>query len=89
MRVENLRIEDRHFFYRDSDTNEEYVLMRNGKDEKGRQTFVAVNVVNSIPSNWRVDETALTQPNGYVWINNGKSLFGGERENKLLRLERR
>lgn len=28
-----------------------------------------------MPKGWKVSIGALTAPNGYTWINNGKSLF--------------
>lgn len=39
-----------------------------------------------MPKGWKVIEGAQTAPDGYIWINNGKSLFGGEYEQGLLRI---
>lgn len=44
-------------------------------------------IVNKMPEGWKVDEEAKTTPNGYKWINNGKSRFGSEFEQKLIKEE--
>jgi len=43
-----------------------------------------VEIVNELPDGWHVMEKTPTNPAGTRWISNGKSLFGGEREHKLL-----
>ena len=45
-----------------------------------------VKVYDSLPKGWKVNVGATTAPNGYAWISNGKSLFGGEYEHALLKL---
>ena len=42
-------------------------------------------VCNSLPNGWKIDALALTAPKGFLWINNGKSRFGGEYISALLR----
>lgn len=44
-----------------------------------------IPVYTTIPDSWRIDEGATTAPRGYVWINNGKSRFGGEYQQVLYR----
>lgn len=39
------------------------------------KTTVTHPVVNSVPKGWKKTEGAMTAPNGYTWINNGKALF--------------
>lgn len=38
-----------------------------------------------MPDGWAVIKEATTAPNGYVWINNQKSVFSDEYEHALLR----
>lgn len=44
-----------------------------------------VRKLDSLPEGWRVMDGALTQPNGWVWANNGKSIESGKRETALVR----
>ena len=44
---------------------------------------------DKIPKGWKVTEGAQTAPAGYVWINNGKSRFGGEYEQALLKTDQK
>lgn len=44
-----------------------------------------VKVLDKMPSGWKVILNATTQPLGYVWINNGKSLFSKEYQHALLK----
>jgi hypothetical protein len=46
-----------------------------------------VTILNEMPKGWKVNEKATTAPVGYKWINNGKSLFSGERKIALLKIE--
>ncbi len=41
-------------------------------------------VMTSVPKGWREIEGATTAPEGFKWITNGKSMFGGEREQALV-----
>lgn len=41
-----------------------------------------------IPKGWKECKGASTAPVGYKWINNGKSRFGGEYKNKLIKAEK-
>ena len=45
-----------------------------------------VKVLNEMPSGWRFLEGAMTNPRGYKWISNGKSLFSKEYEQALLKV---
>lgn len=42
-------------------------------------------VYTTIPDGWKIIEGATNAPRGYVWINNGKSRFGGEYQQALYR----
>lgn len=44
-----------------------------------------VRRLDSLPEGWRRTKHALTQPNGWYWANNGRSIFSGERETALVR----
>lgn len=44
-----------------------------------------VDVFDKMPKGWVEVENTNTQPNGYVWVSNNKSLFGGERKHGLLK----
>ena len=38
-----------------------------------------------MPKGWKVDRGATTAPRGYTWVNNGKSMFGGQRRTALIK----
>ena len=44
-------------------------------------------IFEKMPDGWIVCEHTLTQPKGYVWISNNKSLFSGKREHGLLKIK--
>lgn len=44
-------------------------------------------IVLEMPIGWKVLKGATTAPCGFIWVYNGKSLFGGERESALLKLK--
>ena len=58
------------------------------KSEKRIKTFVemGVKILTSMPDGWKDVKGALTAPNGYKWIYNGKPIFGDEYEQALLKL---
>ena len=39
-----------------------------------------------MPEGWALDKGATAAPRGYAWANNMKSRFGGEFEQRLVRL---
>ena len=41
--------------------------------------------LDSLPKGWKYANDALTQPNGWRWAHNGKSIFSGERKTALVR----
>ena len=43
-----------------------------------------LKIMDHIPDGWGVIGGASNAPFGYVWINNRKSLFGGEYEHALV-----
>lgn len=45
-----------------------------------------VKIFYTMPENWIVLKNATTAPNGYVWICNGESRFGGKYKHALLKL---
>ena len=58
------------------------------KTEKRIKTFVeqGVKIFTSMPDGWKYVKGALTAPNGYKWIYNGKSIFGDEYKQALLKV---
>ena len=58
------------------------------KSEKRIETFVemGVKILTSMPDGWKDVKGALTDPNGYKWIYNGKPIFGDEYEQALLKV---
>ena len=44
-----------------------------------------IRKLERLPDGWRRTKGAMTQPNGWYWANNGKSIFSGERETALVR----
>lgn len=51
---------------------------------KNIKTNNRIEIVEELPIGWRIIEGALTAPNGTKWICNNKSIFGTERQTKLL-----
>lgn len=45
-----------------------------------------VKILTELPEGWVINHEATTAPSGYVWVNNKKSLFGGEYEHALMKL---
>lgn len=43
-----------------------------------------IKIYNELPEGWFINKGTLTNPNGTVWISNGKSLFSKEYEHGLL-----
>lgn len=46
-----------------------------------------MRIVREMPEGWSVVKDALTAPPGYVWIHNRKSLFSGEYQSALIKIE--
>lgn len=40
-----------------------------------------------LPDGWKIIKGAMTAPSGYIWIHNGKSLFGGEYKHGIIAME--
>ena len=57
-------------------------------DENGGQKHAGIHVYDELPLGWKEIKGALTAPEGYVWIHNGRSLFGGEYRHGLIRKEK-
>lgn len=45
----------------------------------------SVVAYNKLPKGWKYDPGATTAPRGYRWANNGKSRFGGEFKQALVK----
>lgn len=43
-----------------------------------------VRKLDSLPEGWHVMDGTFTQPNGWVWAHNGKSIKSGKRETALV-----
>lgn len=41
--------------------------------------------LEKLPEGWKRTKGTMTQPNGWYWANNGKSIFSGERETALVK----
>lgn len=50
-----------------------------------KQILKSEKVFTKMPSGWRHCHGS-SAPIGYLWINNGKSLFGGQYEHALLKV---
>lgn len=67
-----------------SKKTDEVVLLKNGRNKNGEQLYSAVPVYSDIPRGWREINGAMTQPKGYKWICNNKSLFAKDKKGKPL-----
>lgn len=54
-------------------------------DGRGLLADPGIRRLEKLPDGWRRTKGAMTQPNGWYWANNGKSIFSGEREAALVR----
>jgi len=45
-----------------------------------------VKFLDAMPEGWKEIKGAMTAPNGYIWIFNGKSIFSKEYEHALLKI---
>lgn len=43
-----------------------------------------MEVLDHVPEGWKVIPGATAHPHGYRWVNNNKSLFGGEYKQALV-----
>ena len=50
-----------------------------------RKIIETSDVYNSAPKGWRKIDGAVTAPKGYTWYSNGKSRFGGEFKQALVK----
>lgn len=57
---------------------------RRAKLVRQRQLLETTPVYSEVPKGWREIKGATTAPSGFKWISNGKSMFGGEREQALV-----
>lgn len=59
-------------------TEKEMILAKIGRE---------VEVFDTLPQGWKYLEGTLTEPLGYRWASNGKSIFSKEYEQALVRME--
>jgi hypothetical protein len=45
-----------------------------------------VKFLDTMPEGWKEIKGAMTAPNGYIWIFNGKSIFSKEYKQALLKI---
>jgi len=67
------------------DKKKDYTITK--KKLKTRKGEFEYDIIDKLPDGWRVNPDATTAPNGYVWVDNKKSLFGGERESAIIKRE--
>lgn len=53
-------------------------------EEATQRAQSMANVMREVPDGWNITEGATTAPLGYVWVDNGKSMFSGERQTALV-----
>ena len=59
-------------------TEKEMILARFGRE---------IEVLDTLPEGWKYLEGTLTEPLGYRWASNGKSIFLREHRQALVRME--
>lgn len=55
--------------------------------KKYKNLLNKVKVLNTLPNGWKWRQGATTAPHGYRWAYNGKSMFVGEYEQALIKLQ--
>lgn len=45
-----------------------------------------IKIIHTLPLGWKEQYSASPAPEGYKWVSNGKSMFGGEFELALLKI---
>lgn len=53
-------------------------------EEATQRAQAMANVLEEMPEDWKITEGATTAPLGYVWVDNGKSMFSGDRQTALV-----
>lgn len=59
--------------------------MRRDGDRFGLLEDPRVRKLDGLPEGWHVMGETFTQPNGWVWANNGETVASGRRERALVR----
>lgn len=44
-----------------------------------------IGILNKLPDGWRYIENTNTEPKGYKWVCNNKSMFSGDYEHALIK----
>jgi len=60
--------------------------MSKASEEWKKHLLKTEKVFTVMPEGWKRISGATAAPRGYCWINNGKSLFGGQYEHALLKI---
>ena len=63
----------------------EKLLMKNGLDKNGHQIYAEVEVYKRLPKGWKETKGTLTDPSGYKWIDNNKSIFAKDKKGNHVR----
>lgn len=65
--------------------SKEKMLIKSGLDKNGNQKYTEVKVYKKLPKGWKETKGTLTDPVGYKWIDNNKSIFAKNKKGKLIR----
>lgn len=57
-----------------------------GNKDYGKDMLAKNKVFDKAPDGWKPIEGATTAPKGYKWYSNGKSMFGGDYEQALVKI---
>ena len=85
--------EDFDWFGADEYLNEFRNQINDEEDEEDKNEILehfkkaGIDIVDTMPEGWREIKGATTAPLGYMWINNNKSRFSGERKHALLKMK--
>lgn len=63
----------------------EKMLIKSGLDKNGNQKYTEVKVYKKLPKGWKETKGTLTDPAGYKWIDNNKSIFAKNKNGKHIR----
>ena len=65
--------------------SKEKMLLKNGLDKNGNQKYTEVKVYKKLPKGWKETKGTLTDPVGYKWIDNNKSIFAKDKKGRYVR----
>lgn len=61
------------------------ILIKSGLDKNGQQKYTEVKVYKKLPKGWKETKGTLTDPKGYKWIDNNKSIFARDKKGRYIR----